>query len=192
MGKSVSIMSSQELTVYMHSLWLALEEEEYITMKSLQFNHHIPQILGTCGPIYGMEYSPPGPILSFRMSLLSSHKPWEERAIIALGLLDLIESFADIGHVHKQLHLCDIKGENFGIGRDGVIKAIDVDMAFVEHKLGDELGYSSCTQHKDCDFFDCWGWCDYKNNKCTRLRRNNNLQVIKLCSSPKSIASALF
>ena len=58
-----------------------------------------------------------------------------------------------------------------------MIKAIDVDMAFVDDKMASELGVGNCTKHADCDFFECLGWCDTEKQKCTTVRRNNNLQV---------------
>lgn len=39
------------------------------------------------------------------------------------------------------------------------------------------LAQPSCTNHDDCDFFDCRGWCELETGKCTKQRSNNNLQV---------------
>ena len=43
----------------------------------------------------------------------------------------------------------------------------------------DENG-GNCTEHSDCNFFDCQGECDKIGGKCRSSVANNNLQVYKL------------
>nr|XP_002741258.1 PREDICTED: protein FAM69C-like [Saccoglossus kowalevskii] len=159
------------------SLWMLLQQDEYLFMKYFQ-NKHMPQIYGSCGYFYAMEYLPTGNILDPRMLSIEDNldsAPWMRRHAIAQGMLELIwdldRSF------HQVMHLCDVKAENLGVRSDGTIAAIDVDIAFLESQMQGILNQPNCTTHSDCDFFDCLGICDFRIKKCSSQRRDNNLQA---------------
>ncbi|XP_013392830.1 protein FAM69C-like [Lingula anatina] len=164
----------------MEDLWALIQQQEYLFMKIFQDkSKHIPRIYGTCGHAYLMEHTPPGEFLDNDVPRvpMAKKETWKKRAKIALGLLDLLQSFQN--DLPEEFNMCDIKGENFGLAEDETVKAIDVDMAFLDSKLGMELlSVGNCTAHKDCDFFDCKGWCDLSEGQCTRNRINNNLQAV--------------
>ena len=167
----------QRLLGAYQSLYSLLQQDEYLFVKYFQTSKHIPQIYGSCGHFYAMEYLPPGKLLS--PSILKNKAyfySWKDRVDTALGLLDLIYSFEnEFPHV---LHICDIKGENFGKGDDGMIKLIDTDAVFFDSKLKDVLINDTCKVHDDCNFFDCKGYCNLRAERCTDRRANSNLQVL--------------
>ena len=158
------------------SLYGLIQQDEYLFVKYFQALKHIPRIYGSCGHIYAMEYLPPGKLLS--PSIIKNKiyfSSWKDRVDIALGLLDLVYSFKhDFPHA---LHICDVKGENFGRGDDGIVKLIDADAVFFDPKLGEMLVNDTCKVHDDCNFFDCKGFCNLRAQKCTDKRSNSNLQV---------------
>ena len=165
----------------MNSLWSLIQQDEYLIMKTQQNSKYFPRIYGTCGHIYVIEYLPPGDILSQGFPFNKHATTWKERATVALALLNLVSSFEN--DFSEPLHLCDMKGENFGLSADQkVVKAIDTDMSFFNTKLGSEfVATGNCSAHSNCDFFDCKGWCVLPKNMCLGKRINNNLQVSVIC-----------
>lgn len=166
----------------MEDIWALTQQDEFMLMRLFQNSKVFPQIYGTCGHTYLLEFTPPGEYLGKHLNFRSlaikepTKTEWRKRAKIALGILDLIHSFKV--KLPQEFNLCDTKGENFGISRDGTVKFIDLDMTFFDSKLATELNVTeNCTTHKDCDFFDCKGWCDMTERTCTSNRINNNLQV---------------
>ncbi|CAH1796849.1 unnamed protein product [Owenia fusiformis] len=163
----------------MTSIWSLAQQDEYIMMQYFQNSSHIPEIYGTCGHIYAMEYAPPGDLLDPRLlNNFLDGSQWKLRAKIALDILQLLGAMNN--ELSHPLHLCDIKGENFGFTETGLIKAIDVDMAFPDPKMKTEMlnPHTKCSKHSDCDWFDCKGWCNIEQSKCTDKRINNNLQAV--------------
>ncbi|XP_077983509.1 divergent protein kinase domain 1C-like [Glandiceps talaboti] len=160
------------------SLWSLLQQDEYIYMKYFN-DKHLPKVFGSCGHFYAMEYIPTGKMLN--PSILSLEEnfnaaPWPNRARIALGFLDLI---ANLDNAYGDvMHLCDVKNENFGVRKDFSIVAIDIDMAFLNKHMEETLAQPNCTTNEECDFFDCHGNCDMKTKKCTKDRKDHNLQAI--------------
>ena len=162
------------------SLWSLMQQDEYALAQftKQKENIHIPRIYGSCGHFYMIEYVDPGSLLDpgfFEITQLKNLN-WIDQVNIAVGLLDLVTSFDT--KFHEPLHMCDVKGENFGVALNGVtVKAIDTDMTFFDTKLNVQFLNTNCSQHSDCDFFDCKGWCDLSKGTCTTSRINNNLQV---------------
>ncbi|KAM9332680.1 divergent protein kinase domain 1C [Pholidichthys leucotaenia] len=178
------------------SLWSLLQQEEYTFLRVLQdLSTHVAAVLGSCGHFYAVEFLSAGHAWDqniFSLDEVSSAGPqglpgpaggprgrWSgrERMVhqIALSFLDMVRHF-DNDFTHK-LHLCDIKPENFAIRKDLTVVAIDVDMAFFEPKMKDILD-QNCSSDDDCNFFDCSSRCDPIRHRCSRQRRNSNLQVI--------------
>ncbi|KAK6185458.1 hypothetical protein SNE40_007687 [Patella caerulea] len=187
------------------TVWSLAQQQEYLITKLNQDNALFPKIYHSCGSIYLMESSPPGDILDPALLPWKSKKIlWKDRAETALKLLDAM-SIMESGF-HQTLHMCDLKGENFGVGMDGVIKLIDTDSVFFHDQLARELiTTETCRKHSDCNFWDCHGVCG-DDGKCKKERLNNNLQSLcedvfsssypaynngLLKSPPKSIATDL-
>ncbi len=160
------------------SLYSLIQQDEYLFMQFFQNSVHIPKIYGSCGHFYAVEYLPAGKLLSLNLfGNSATFSSWADRVQLALELLNLVHSFQnDFPH---PLHMCDIKGENFGQGANGVIKLIDTDTVFFEPKLKEMLVNDSCKVHDDCNFFDCAGFCNLRARRCTDRRVNSNLQVRK-------------
>ncbi|XP_064640852.1 divergent protein kinase domain 1C-like [Lineus longissimus] len=159
----------------LNSINSLLQQDEYVLMKQVQHSKYFPQIYGTCGHFYIMEYVPQGEVLLPKIIGLGDSTTWNQRRLLAIKLLDFVHHFEH--NLPEPLHLCDVKNKNFGITQSGQVKAIDVDLAFFDKKLKQFLSTEKCTKHSECDFFDCKGWCDFKTNQCTERRINNNLQV---------------
>ncbi|KAL5022648.1 hypothetical protein ScPMuIL_001803 [Solemya velum] len=157
------------------SIWGLLQQDEYMFMKLHQDVSFVPLLYGSCGSLFLMEYTPPGNILDPRIMQIDS-STWEQRVRIALSLLDVV--WALDTEAKYPLHLCDVKEENFGINKDGVVKIIDTDTLFYEEKLESILGSQNCTSDRQCDFWDCRGLCERKIAKCQHKRSNNNLQSV--------------
>jgi hypothetical protein len=153
-----------------------LQQDEYVMMKQVQRSKYFPQLYGTCGHFYAVEYVPPGEVLAPKIIGLGDSSSWNQRRLLAIKLLDFIHHFEH--NFHEPLHLCDVKNQNFGIAQNGQLKAIDIDLGFFDQKLKQFMSTERCTKHSECDFFDCRGWCDLKTNHCTDRRINNNLQVM--------------
>ena len=153
-----------------NTIWSLTQQNEYNLLQYFRTNEHLPRVLGTCGHVYAVESAPPGLL---DPSLFTT-TTWRERVHLVIGILDLVSSFEK--DFKEPLHMCDIKGNNFGIGNDGRVKVIDVDTVFF---LGDLLNQftGNCTRHEDCDFFDCQALCDVDTHHCKKKVLNNNLQV---------------
>ncbi|XP_064640880.1 divergent protein kinase domain 1C-like [Lineus longissimus] len=158
------------------SIYSLLQQDEYLMMKHFQGSQFFPDIYGTCGHFYAMEFVPPGTVLDPAIFSFKDESTWNQRRIIALKLLDLVYHLEH--NFHQPLHMCDVKNENFGLTADGGVKAIDVDMAYFDENLKFLMNQENCTKHSDCDFFDCRGWCDFKTGYCSDRRINNNLQAV--------------
>lgn len=161
----------------MKSLWSLLQQDEYLFLQYFSDNQFLPNIHGSCGHVYAMEYAPSTGVLEstiFQWSGVHAFT-WAERADIARRLLDLVKSME--ADYHEALYMCDVKGGNFGIANNGVVKPIDVDTVFFHSKLVQTFKDTTCSVNKDCDFFDCLGVCDKQKGRCTDSVLNNNLQV---------------
>ncbi|XP_046550608.1 divergent protein kinase domain 1C-like [Haliotis rubra] len=156
------------------SVWSLVRQSEYLMMKANQEHQFMPQLYGTCGPLYLMEYAPPGDMLEHEVQF--TNFPWVVRARVAKGILGILWSVQE--DMHEPMHLCDVKGENFGVSEDGQVKLIDTDTVFYDSKMLDELALGNCSRNNECNFFDCRGWCDAKTGSCAKFRINNNLQSV--------------
>ena len=163
----------------MRSLWSLIQQDEFLFFRYFSRSKFIPFIFGSCGHVYAVDSAPPTSVLHpGAMSIARlSRDSWHDRAQAAIGLLDIIESAQS--EFHEYLHLCDIKGKNFGIAKDGNIKAIDMDMVYFDSKLGPWLAknHTHCSQNSDCDFISCFGQCNSTVGRCEEVINNNNLEV---------------
>ncbi|XP_041376159.1 divergent protein kinase domain 1C-like [Gigantopelta aegis] len=161
---------------FARSLMLLVSQSEFRMLRMNQNIPYFPKIYGTCGPMYLVEFSPPGDILEHELSLMSEKEySFKERAEVAIRILDIIYRI-DVD-MPEPLHLCDVKGENFGMGRDG-LQLIDVDTVFYDSVLKSFVGGQNCSSHQDCHFFDCRGFCSEETRCCENFRTNNNLQSV--------------
>ncbi len=160
--------------------WQLVETDEYVMYSLLQGKDGIPDVYGVCGQLYAVQYAASEPFLGFDISL-SDYRPWEFRARLAIGLLDMIESIEETPF--GPLHLCDVQEPNFGVvRRDGrlLAKAIDVDISFFQNQLElvlkSEMN-NSCSSDSDCGFISCEVPCNSVTGKCSGRLVSNNFQV---------------
>lgn len=162
----------------MNSVWSLVQQSEYNYLKYFHGAKFLPDMYGSCGHFYAVEYIPSGAILDPKLLSLTEQwdsAPWPNRARIALSLLDLIRS-TETFHT-EVLHLCDVKPDNFGVADGFLVKAIDIDISFFTTQMKDYLQQPECSINEDCDFFDCHGACNTVNQRCLNIRTNNNFQV---------------
>ena len=161
--------------------WQLIETDEYMLYSLLQGRMGIPDIYGSCGHMYAVQYAPSEPFLGFDDTVLTDPRPWKFRAQLSLALLDMIESIEDTPW--GTLYLCDIQELNFGVvKRDNrlVAKAIDVDISWFEDAMlsaaKSELD-KPCSSNEDCEFISCLVDCDTSTGRCSGKLTSNNLQV---------------
>ncbi|XP_072013238.1 divergent protein kinase domain 1C-like [Amphiura filiformis] len=174
------ILQNDELTPgEMNSVWTLVQQSEFNYLKYFHGAQFLPDIYGSCGHFYAVEYIPSGKILDPSLLSLSEQwdsAPWPNRAKIGLSLMDLIASTETF--YSEILHLCDVKPDNFGVTEDFQVKAIDIDISFFTPQMRDYLQQPDCTADEECDFFDCHGACNKSTQKCLDVRTNNNFQSV--------------
>ena len=85
---------------------------EYMLYKLLSNSNATPDVYGSCGNMYAVQYVDPEPFMGYKTSF-SETRSWKERARLAVAILDLIES---IEHTpYGTLYLCDVQEANFGL-----------------------------------------------------------------------------
>ncbi|XP_065180955.1 divergent protein kinase domain 1C-like [Sycon ciliatum] len=99
-------------TAQLHSLWSLLDQEEFVHLMLLANSGVTPNLIGSCGHAYLVPSRPPPS--AFNLMLLP-HISWRERVRTALGFLTLEQRLASTRY--GVFHLCDVKGENFGVRR---------------------------------------------------------------------------
>ena len=174
-AKNAKFPNAQPVVV--QTIYALIQQLEYTFYMLYKDKSFVPKMYGTCGPAYLLEYTPA--VSHYESGFPTLKWLWtqsfRERAKIALEILKLLKIIEN--DLHQPLHLCDVKGDNFGIRENGQITLIDTDCATFQDVLYDTFFSDNCTTHHDCDFFDCYGYCDTVKGKCRQIRTNNNLQV---------------
>lgn len=161
--------------------WQLIETGEYMLYSLLQGRIGIPDIYGSCGHMYAVQYAPSEPFLGQDM-VLSDPRSWKFRAQLSLALLDMIESIEETPW--GTLYLCDVQELNFGVvKRDGKLvgKAIDVDISWFEDAMISAAKHEidkSCSSNEDCEFISCLVECDTTAGRCSGKLYSNNLQSL--------------
>lgn len=159
-----------------------LVQDEYVFTKMFAGPVFVPNLYGSCGHFYAVEYTPSKSMIGSKFSKISH---WKERARVALAIFHIVDSL-DTMFV-EPLEFCDIKESNFGTapGAYGSLKIIDSDMIWFESVLHADLVQCYCTKDEDCDINDCHGSCNLITNQCRPYRKNNNLQVCDIIALEK-------
>lgn len=161
----------------MDNLWKLIQDNEYV-LSSLYSDRDIyPQIIGTCGNFYAVEYLKPVDSIPSLFALSDSQDEWNQRVKIAIMMMDFIDEL-DIGF-HEPFHLCDVKIDHFGLTEaETRVKFIDLQGVYPKSILDKYIENSTCTNDEDCEYFDCRGRCNKNKKKCVNFIQNNNLQII--------------
>ena len=92
-------------------------------------------------------------------------------------------------------YLCpssDVKLEHFGLLRDRMV-IIDADTVFPKSIVSRSTADNrACTNHEDCDLFDCHSLCNKVIGRCDTSVVNNNLQVIQVRLKTNSFVTLCF
>lgn len=161
----------------MENLWPLLQENEYLMSILYEDRDIFPQLIGTCGTFYAVEYVRPIETPTTILALSDSKPEWAKRLKLAVMILDLLEELDT--NFPEPIHLCDVKINHFGLPLGGQkLKFLDLDAAFPKTIISRITSDSKrCEKHEDCDYFDCRSFCS-KNKRCESPVANNNLQVI--------------
>lgn len=162
----------------MDSLWFLLQDNEYLLSALFTDKDVFPQLLGTCGPYFAVEYLEPVKDISSLLTISDSYEDWKKRLKVAVQILDLLEQLES--GFREPFHLCDIKLQHFGfVKRRSKLKFIDLDGVLpksVINAIMKEVNY--CDSDNDCDFLDCRSRCNPETHKCSNYVTNNNLQIV--------------
>ncbi|XP_017885664.1 protein FAM69C isoform X2 [Ceratina calcarata] len=161
----------------MENLWPLLQQNEYLMTIVYEDRDIFPQMIGTCGTFYAVEYVRPIETPTTVLALSDSKPEWAKRLKLAVMIMDLLEEFDS--NFPEPIHLCDVKINHFGLPLGGQkLKFLDLDAVFPRTVISKVIGDGrDCQDHGDCDYFDCRSFCS-KEKKCNGPVTNNNLQVI--------------
>ena len=98
--------------------WEFIHSNEYIIYMLLRDSGVIPEVYGTCGNMYGVQYIDAGPYIGC-MTCSSDDRTWTYRAQLAIAILELIEKLEHTPY--GTLHLCDVHEGNFGLVSKAII-----------------------------------------------------------------------
>ena len=161
--------------------WSLLETDEFILLSILNGISAMPDIYGTCGNMYAMQYATSQPFLPWHLSIVDN-RTWHFRAQLAIALIEMVYSIEITPY--GTLYLCDVQESNFGIvsrpdTHELVAKAIDVDISWFEDSMKSSVEFEKdkkC-QFSDCDFISCHVPCNTLTHTCDGRLWSNNLQV---------------
>lgn len=164
--------------VEMQNLWFLLQDNEYVCSILYADRDIFPQLLGTCGPFFAVEYVDPVQMSSSVMSMGESREEWATRLKLAVLMMDLLDELET--NLVEPFHLCDIKMSHFGLIKGGQrLKFLDLDSVLPRSVAGHMTADGRhCTRHEDCDFFDCRSKCNAVTSRCDLPVTNNNFQVV--------------
>ncbi|XP_020292773.1 protein FAM69C isoform X2 [Pseudomyrmex gracilis] len=161
----------------MENLWPLLQENEYLMTILHEDKDVFPQLIGTCGTFYAVEYVRPIETPTTVLALSDSKPEWAKRLKLAVMIFNLLEELQT--NFPEPLHLCDVKINHFGLPLGGQkLKFLDLDAVFPK-PIADRIvaNGKSCEKHEDCDYFDCRSTCS-RNKRCESPVLNNNLQIV--------------
>lgn len=162
----------------MDNLWPLVQDNEYVISVLYMDMDVFPQLLGTCGQYFAVEYLDPVQGVSTMLSMSDGREEWSKRLKLAILIMDLVN---EIDSSFKEpFHLCDVKLSHFGLTKGGTrLKFIDLDTVYpksVVNKIIRNIG--TCNSDDDCDFYDCRGRCNMVKHTCMGAVTNNNIQIV--------------
>lgn len=162
----------------MDNLWYLLQDNEYLLSALFTDKDVFPQLLGTCGLHYAVEYLEPVPDISSFLTISDSIENWGKRLRVSVHILDLLEELEN--NFREPFHLCDIKIKHFGFVKGGHrLKFIDLDGVLPKSVVGSIMkDLKTCNSDNDCDYLDCRSRCNKMTHKCYNFVTNNNLQIV--------------
>lgn len=163
----------------MDNLWPLVQDNEYVLSALFTDRDVFPQLLGTCGLYFAVEYLEPVQGVSTMLSTSSDDRDdWGRRLKLSVMIMELID---EIDSSFKEpFHLCDIKLNHFGMAKGGTrLKFIDLNTVYPRSVVNKIIrSTKGCYSDDDCDFFDCRARCELETNKCSDTVTNNNMQIV--------------
>ncbi|KAF2892925.1 hypothetical protein ILUMI_13261, partial [Ignelater luminosus] len=162
----------------MDNIWILIQDNEYLLSSAYSNRDVFPQVLGTCGPYFAVEYVEPMPEPFSILYDKDTRENWGQNLKYSLLLMELLEELEN--NFKEPLHLCDVKLRDFGVTdpENGRVKILDLDAIYPKSIINKFLkNIGSCEQDEDCKIFDCRGKCN-KERQCDSTVSNNNLQII--------------
>lgn len=162
----------------MSSLWVLLQNNEYLLSILYTERDVFPQLLGTCGPYFAVEYLEPIPDVSSLFTLSDHRDDWGRKLKTAVLILELLEEL-ETGF-KEPFHLCDIKLEHFGFVKSvSRLKYLDLNHVYPKSIISDYIAQMDhCTKDEECEILDCRSYCDKKKKRCAKTVSNSNLQIV--------------
>ncbi|KAF5288268.1 hypothetical protein FQA39_LY04036 [Lamprigera yunnana] len=171
-------MNNRVRRIEMDNIWILIQDNEYLMSKVYTDRHIFPQIMGTCGSYFGLEYVEP---ISEAYSFLydkDTKENWKKNVKFSIMILELLE---ELDNFVQPLHLCDVKLRDFGVTdpENGRAKILDLDTIYSKAIVSNFINdMGKCKSDSDCRYLDCRSRCDKKTNKCNKFVTNNNLQIV--------------
>lgn len=134
--------------------WQLLQTQEYVMFSLLEDLADIPDVYGSCGLLYGIEFVDPKPILGINTAEFDT-RPWNIRANLALALLVMIQTFEQTPY--GTLHVCGLNEHNLGVTkRNGqlITKVINIDKSWFGDSKQSEDDSDLCVGSK-CTMVRC-------------------------------------
>ena len=162
--------------------WQLLETDEFVLLSVLRGVSAIPDLYGTCGNMYAMQYATSDPFLEREVPLMD-RRSWQFRARLAIALIEMVHSLE--ATPYGTLHLCDVKGSNFGVVRHSgsrmlTAKAIDLDLSLFGSVVEHHWRLKRCQRDSQCNFVNCRVACNTDTHICSGPMTSSNLQVMVL------------
>lgn len=162
----------------MDNLWPLVQDNEYVISALYTDIDIFPQLLGTCGQYFAVEYLDPIQSVSTLLSMSDGRDEWSKRLRLSILIMELVNELDS--SFKEPFHLCDVKLSHFGLTKGGSrLKFIDLNIVYpksVVNKIIKNIG--SCKSDDDCDLYDCRGKCDIDTKKCQGAVTNNNVQIV--------------
>ncbi|KAK4877125.1 hypothetical protein RN001_009631 [Aquatica leii] len=165
--------------IEMDNIWILIQDNEYLMSKAYSDRDIFPQVMGTCGPYFGLEYVQP---LSEPYSILyddDTKDNWKKNVKLSMMIMEIIEELDN--NFVQPLHLCDAKLRDFGVTdiENGKAKILDLDTVYPKSIVSRFIkDIDKCNDDTDCKYYDCRGRCNKDTQKCSKSLTNNNLQLV--------------
>lgn len=162
----------------MDNLWPLVQDNEYVISALYTDVDIFPQLLGTCGQYFAVEYLEPLQGVSTLLSLSDGREEWAKRLRLSILIMELVNELDS--SFKEPFHLCDVKLTHFGLTKTGTrLKFIDLDTVYPKSVVNRIIrNRGECQSDDDCDFYDCRGRCNIETKKCIGAVTNNNLQIV--------------
>ncbi|KAL8625898.1 hypothetical protein ACOMHN_012490 [Nucella lapillus] len=157
------------------SLWRLVHDKEFLVIFLFQHSIIFPTLNGTCGSVFGFQFPDESKLYDkdlFPLHLMSANAyrwflpSWEQRAKVAVGVLDLMFDIYEENHI--KFFMCDITPSVIGYTNNHEALVTDARNVFSSTMLANALQNRTCSQDHHCHFSTyCTTICDPLQRRCT-------------------------